>query len=138
MSPALVRREAALAAVALVAALLALAFTDHDSGVVRSDRPSSTTGATWYDAVVGSFGAGQYGRTTACGITLERGTLGIAHPVLPCGARVVVRYRGSQAAARVVDKGTPADGHDFDLTAALAKRLHITRSADVRWRFAQE
>ncbi|MFM8762642.1 MAG: hypothetical protein ACKOFC_05185 [Solirubrobacterales bacterium] len=37
------------------------------------------TVATWYD---------QTGSTTACGVDLERNTLGVAHRSLPCGAEI--------------------------------------------------
>jgi hypothetical protein len=85
--------------------------------------------------LVGSYGRGRYGRSTACGVTLERATLGIAHPVLPCGAKILVRFDGREAEAAVIDKGLETD-HDFDLTAALAAELGVDGTQRVRWRFA--
>ena len=43
--------------------------------------------ATWY-------GPGLYGNRTACGQTLRRSTLGVAHRTLPCGTPVTFYHRG--------------------------------------------
>ena len=47
--------------------------------------------ATWY-------GPGFFGNETACGQTLTRRTVGVAHKTLPCGTKVVIRYGGSYCA----------------------------------------
>ena len=138
MSPALVQREAALAAVALVAALVTLAASDSSSEVAARPRgqPEPSGTGRWYQAVVGSYGPGRYGRTTACGVKLRRDTIGVAHPVLPCGAKIVVAYGGKRVQAAVVDKGPRVAGHDFDLTAGLASELGLSGQDRIRWRFA--
>jgi hypothetical protein len=138
VSPALVQREAALAAVALVAALVTLAFADtppeQASDTTEQSVPLASGG--WYEAVAGSYRPRRYGRLTACGVKLEPGTKGIVHPVLPCGAKIFVLYAGTRIEAPVVDKGLPRAGDDFDLTAALASELALEGTRHVRWRFA--
>jgi rare lipoprotein A len=72
--------------------------------------------ATWY-------GPGFYGRTTACGLTMSRTLLGVAHKTLPCGARVAVLYHGRRITVPVVDRGPFRPGTSYDLTAATAQAL---------------
>jgi rare lipoprotein A (peptidoglycan hydrolase) len=67
---------------------------------------------------------------------VERGTLGIVHPVLPCGTKIFVAYGNRQAFTRVVDRGPVREGRAFDLTAALAAKLGVRGVRDVRWAFA--
>lgn len=71
--------------------------------------------ATWY-------GPGFYGNTTACGQTLRRDTLGVAHRTLECGTRVHFLYKQRTITVRVIDRG-PYGKADWDLTSATAKRL---------------
>lgn len=73
--------------------------------------------ATWY-------GPGFYGNTTACGQTLRRKTLGVAHRELPCGTDVSFLYRGRRITVPVIDRG-PYGEADWDLTNATAKRLRF-------------
>ena len=73
--------------------------------------------ATWY-------GPGFYGNTTACGQTLRRKTLGVAHRTLPCGTKVDFLYKGRRITVPVIDRG-PYGEADWDLTNATAKRLRF-------------
>jgi peptidoglycan hydrolase-like protein with peptidoglycan-binding domain len=72
--------------------------------------------ASWY-------GPGFYGNTTACGQTLRKGTVGVAHKRLPCGTRVVLAHRGNWARAKVIDRGPYVRGRKWDLTKPLAEAL---------------
>src|SRR5205085_12238661 len=54
--------------------------------------------ATWY-------GPGFFGAHTACGQTLTRSLIGVAHRTLPCGTRVRLYYKGHTIVAPVVDRG---------------------------------
>ena len=132
MSPALVRRLVALAAVALLAGALALVL----GGVRSADGGELEPVGRWYEARVGSYGAGLYGRPTACGRELSRATRGIAHPVLPCGAKLFISYGGREVPTEVVDRGPHAAGRDFEATEALAAELGLSGVQVVRWRFA--
>jgi rare lipoprotein A len=76
-------------------------------------RPSI---ATWY-------GPGDYGRKTACGVTLTKATIGVANRTLRCGTQVAVYYQGTTMVVPVIDRGPYANHADWDLTAAAAKAL---------------
>ena len=140
MSPALVQRQLALAGVALVSALGALAFArgEREGTQDSEDDPVPVAAGRWYVANVGVYGRGFFGRTTPCGVALTRRTLGISHTVLPCGAKIVVAYRGKEVPTAVVDRGAYAPGHEFELTQALASELGVEGPTTVRWRFASE
>jgi rare lipoprotein A len=72
--------------------------------------------ASWY-------GPGFYGNRTACGRTLGRGTLGVAHKSLPCGTKVAFRYNGRTVVAPVIDRGPYSGNREYDLTAETKRRL---------------
>ncbi|HSK15449.1 MAG TPA: hypothetical protein VK915_04705 [Gaiellaceae bacterium] len=131
MPGGLVRRQAALAGVALIGALGAIALT-RAAGDDPGEPPASVV--QWTEARVGIFVVAE--EPTDCGLTLEAGTVGVAHPVLPCGARLVLAYRGRQAQAEVVARGPVDTGRAFDVSPALAEELGLAGEADVRWRFA--
>jgi hypothetical protein len=80
--------------------------------------------ATW-------FGPGFYGRQTACGQTLTRTLLGVAHRTLPCGAQVALLYRGRTITVPVVDRGPFGPGADFDLTAGTARALGVSATVPI-------
>jgi rare lipoprotein A (peptidoglycan hydrolase) len=89
-----------------------------------SAKRSLKNGITVYRASAASwYGPGFYGNRTACGRTLGRGTLGVAHKSLPCGTKVTFRYRGRTVVAPVIDRGPYAGNREYDLTAATKQRL---------------
>lgn len=139
MSPALARRALLLAAVTLLGGMVALALTDRLSDGQVSNLPEAVgpPGGGWYEALAGVERGSVYGRPTACGHILERSTMGFAHPVLPCGAKVYLGYGGKEVLTQVVARGPTAGGVQFGLTDALARELGITRRATIRWRFAR-
>jgi hypothetical protein len=69
------------------------------------------------------FGPGLFGGPLACGGTLQPGTRGVAHKTLPCGSKVVLRFRGRTLTTRVVDRGPYVGGREFDLTQATRNDL---------------
>ena len=81
--------------------------------------------ATWY-------GPGFFGNKTACGKTLRRSTLGVAHRRLPCGTKVVVRYKGNYVRTKVIDRGPYAHGAKWDLTQKTARTLGFEVTDKVR------
>jgi rare lipoprotein A (peptidoglycan hydrolase) len=135
MNAALVRRQAALAGVALVAALIALALArlgDSDG----SEPVAPLNVPRWQEAVASSYGPGRYGQQTACGVELAPETRGLAHPVLPCGVDILVFFQGKTARAEVLDRGPQGGGAEFELTEALAQDLGLSGTQQIRWRFA--
>lgn len=81
--------------------------------------------ATWY-------GPGFYGKRTACGVRLGRGTLGVAHRTLPCGTRVTFYHDGHFATVAVIDRGPFRRGVAWDLTAAAARQLGFRSTGVLR------
>ena len=134
MSPALLQRQAALAAGALLATLGVLALGHRDEP--EPALPPVAVGVQWERAVVGVLPARAYSRETACGVRLDSGTLGVAHPLLPCGADLVVSREDKEIRTEVVERARVAAGRDFELTQALAAELGVTEETAIRWRFA--
>jgi Lytic transglycolase len=134
VNPGLVQRQAGLAAAALLATLGVLAVGK------RGEEPSPVGPAPptiqWQSAVVGVVPARAYARETSCGAHLDAGSIGIVHPVLPCGVDLVVTYRGKQVRAEVVNRGPVGGGRDFEVTKALADRLGFSGRQTIQWRFA--
>ncbi len=83
------------------------------------------------NAVATIFGAGLWGRHTACGERLGKATLGVASRTLKCGSKVAVYYRGRELTVPVVDRGPFTTGVTWDLTLATAKALGITATSTV-------
>jgi rare lipoprotein A (peptidoglycan hydrolase) len=80
--------------------------------------------ATWY-------GPGFFGNRTACGKTLTRTTMGVAHKRMRCGSKVLLRYKGRYVRTRVIDRGPYAHGAKWDLTQATARALDFEYTDDV-------
>lgn len=104
------------------------------TGVVNRTTRSAITKrmrrqkASWY-------GPGFYGNRTACGQTLRKDTVGVAHRTLPCGTKVVFAYGGRFVRTRVIDRGPFVKRNyerDWDLTGALAERLRFEGVDTVR------
>jgi len=137
VTPKLPRRASVPAGVALAGAALAAAFGAGGSGSHQSNpRSAPAPGGGWYSALVAVDRAERPGVVTACGLTLSSGTRGVVHPLLPCGTRLVLSHRGSLEPARVVDRVSPLPGQDFAVTPGLARRLRLSGTARVDWRFA--
>lgn len=132
MKAGLARRQAALAAVALTGALGAIALSRLADEPEAPPPPTATV--EWQEARVGVLAPG--GEPTSCGVTLTEASVGVAHPVLPCGARLMLELAGRRAEAEVVAQGPVAEGRAFDVTPALAGQLGIAGDEIVRWRFA--
>ena len=133
MNAALARRQAGLAGVALVGALGAIALTHMGDG--SSEPPARQAVVEWEQAQVATFPVTD--QPTACDVTLTASSFGVAHPVLPCGAKLLLDYQGRRAEAEVVERGSVGQGRSFDLTPALAEQLGIAGEATVRWRFSE-
>ena len=139
MRAAVVERELALAAVALVAVVLALtvaALAEDSSGQPRAPASVVPAEGEWYTALAAPYRVDTSEPMTRCGQPARATLLGIAHPVLPCGAKVVVRYGDAEMLTQVVDRGSGRPGREFELTAPLAARLELRGTQQLEWRFA--
>jgi rare lipoprotein A len=96
------------------------------------DRPTSRLlqvvngAASWY-------GPGFYGRQTASGERLRRGTLTAAHRTLPFGTRVRVTNleNGRTVVVRINDRGPFRAHRVIDLAHGAASELQMMRSGEV-------
>jgi hypothetical protein len=129
-------RQLALAAVALLATLASLALSRDEGPGPGGAAPAPTVSETWSDAPAGPVAEDRYGSRTTCGEELTREVRGIVHPVLPCGARIVISFGGREAETEVVDQGPVGAGEEFSLTAPLAAELGVEGLQTVRWRFS--
>ena len=136
MTPALAQRQLALAGVALLAIVAAIVLVDRardDPGASAAPPPVA---ADWRRALAGPYTLPAGTKLTACGQRASESILGVAHPVLPCGAKVVIRFDDQDVLTQVVDRGAGLPGREFDLTPALAKRIGLTGVQPIDWRFA--
>jgi hypothetical protein len=134
------QRVLALTGAGLLAGVLAIAVAQQYAGRARASglRPAVGEGASWSGAVAGV--ARDYtgrGKRSSCGWMLLPETLGVVHPVLPCGTKLFVELGGRRVYTQVVDRGPVPSREDFDLTAALADRLGLAGTRSVRWAFAR-
>jgi hypothetical protein len=140
VSSAFLQRAVLLAAVTLLGGVIALALADRlrDSGS-SENLPEAVVppGGGWYEALAGLESRRVYGRPTACGHVIEPSTMGFAHPVLPCGAKIYLGHADKEVLTQVVGHGPTPGGVQFGLTEALARELGIDGRATIRWRFAR-
>jgi rare lipoprotein A len=128
----LAQRQAAFAAIALLAAVVAVGVTSGRQHAARTLPPAVGS----YTALAGSSGAIAYGKRTACGQVINARTEGVAHPVLPCGVKIYVSYDGRHVLTQVIDRGPSVPGREFDLTEPLARRLGLVGVQRVTWSYA--
>jgi len=88
------------------------------------DATAPQLGVTVYRPGIASwYGPTSSESTTACGIPLERWTLGVAHRTLPCGTPVAFYYKGRTLVVPVIDRGPFMRGRTWDLTQATHEAL---------------
>ena len=92
---------------------------------------------TWYTALAGARGPASLGKRTACGQVIGADTVGVAHPVLPCGAKIYIAFGRKHVLTQVIDRGPYVPGRQFDLTEALANRLGLRGVQQIQWAYAR-
>jgi rare lipoprotein A (peptidoglycan hydrolase) len=93
---------------------------------------------TWrFDPDISWYGPGFYGHGTACGQTLTKSLMGVAHRTLPCGTLVTFRANGRQVTVPVVDRGPYVAGRTWDMTRALCKYLGHCYTGSIEWRLGR-
>jgi hypothetical protein len=137
---AVAQRLLALGAVALLAGLIALAVIERRS-VDASATPvpvgAVAPGGGWYSALAASRGPAGDAERTTCGLILTGKSLGVSHPVLPCGAKLLIRFGGQTVLTEVIDNKLKSGGRQFELTEQLAQMLGIDGTQQIDWRFAE-
>jgi len=140
MNRVLVQRAVWLAGITFVAAIAALALTRRDAGSGENLPGAVVVPGTdngYYTARAAPYQPTASRRRTACGKPFLKTTQGVAHPVLPCGVRVYIRFHGREVLTQVVDRGPNVPGREFDVTKALADRLDLHGTQTIHWRFAR-
>jgi len=140
VNPALVQRAVWLAAICFVAVIAAVAITRRDSGSGKKLPGAVVVPGTkngYYTARAAPYSPTPSHPRTACGRPFLKTTQGVAHPVLPCGVRVYIRFQGREVLTQVIDRGPNVSGRDFDITKALANRLDLHGTQTIQWRFAR-
>jgi hypothetical protein len=120
----------------LLAALAGLAVASHFRDSAPAPKLPARVG-NWYQARAAPMRADLEGTTTACGVELGRQTMGLADPVLPCGAKIYVGYADEDVLTQVIATGPGPAGTRFGLSPALAQSLGIERPVTVRWSYAR-
>jgi peptidoglycan lytic transglycosylase len=140
-SPILAQRQLSLGAAAVLGVVLALAVAARDDSAPRAasllPRPAVSDLSGWYSALAGVRARPLAGRPSRCGTLLSPKTLGVDHPVLPCGAKIFVAYKGKTALTTIVDRGPYGPGREFELTPALADLFGLSGIQTIRWSFAR-
>ena len=126
-------RAAGLAGVSLVALAVALAVAAHHTKKAALPTPAGQ----WYTALAAPYTPTPASKTGACGVVIGPTTMGVGHPVLPCGAKIFVKLGNKEVLTQVVDRGHTVPGRDFDVTIALAKLLDLRGTESIQWRFAR-
>jgi rare lipoprotein A len=140
VSPTVLQRAVWLAGITLVVAVAALALARRDAGGghnIPGAVPVPGTQGGYYTSRAAPYGPSAGHRRTACGEAFTSETQGIAHPVLPCGVKIYIRFRGKEVLTQVVDRGPNVPGRDFDITKALADRLGLHGAQIIHWRYAR-
>lgn len=126
-----------LAAIALLAGLVALAVVrDADGETTAEPTGAPAPGGGWYEALAGTRGPAGDAERTTCGLVLTARSQGVTHPVLPCGAKLLIRYGGLTVLTEVIDNRLKSSGRQFELTDRLARRIGLDGTQEVDWRFA--
>lgn len=141
MSPVLAQRQLALLAAAVAGVVIGLAVANRDHTVLVNapmfPEPAASDPSGWYSALAAVRRRPLAGHASGCATLLAPKTLGVDHPVLPCGAKLFVRYGKKTVLTTVVDRGPLAPGAEFEVTPALADVLGLSGVQTIRWSFAR-
>lgn len=136
LTAGLAQRGIASLAVVLLVVLVGLAIASRRDGSASEPKLPARVG-DWYQARAAPLDADLEGTTTACGVELTARTMGLADPVLPCGAKIYVGYGDEDVLTQVIATGPGPAGTRFGLTPALARSLGIERPVTIRWSYAR-
>jgi hypothetical protein len=103
----------------------------------RASSPGTVSKSAWHhDPDISWFGPGLYGNGTACGQTMTKTLVGVAHRSLPCGTLVTFRYKGRTVTVPVVDRGPYVAGRTWDLTKGACTLLAHCFTGTIDWKLA--
>jgi predicted RNA-binding Zn-ribbon protein involved in translation (DUF1610 family) len=138
MTEVLGQRLVVLAAVALLGAVVALAIVERRADDGLAGPTSAPAPSGWYTAFAGPRGPAGDAQRTTCGQVLAPDSLGVTHPVLSCGAKVILRNGDKQVLSEVIDNVLVEAGRELEVTDALGQMLDLDETREIEWRFATE
>ena len=133
------QRVLALAGIALLSGVAIFAGRGLAERSSEPDLPAAVPapGGGWYEGLAAASGdAFAADGQTDCGHVLLPGSMGVAHPVLPCDAKLYIRFGNTEVLTQVLAHGPRVAGHDFQLTPALAARLGLRGTRPIEWRYS--
>src|SRR5258705_12662045 len=92
-------RAAALAGIAVLGIAIALAVAHHKDHETALPAPAGQ----WYVALAAPYTPSKQKVTSACGVVIGPTTAGVAHPGLPCGAKIYIPSGGNQVLSQLID-----------------------------------
>jgi rare lipoprotein A (peptidoglycan hydrolase) len=141
VSPVVLRRVVWLVGICFVAVLAAVVISQRTGRSSEQSLPGAVavpgTESGYYTGRAAPYSPTGAHARTACGQPFTDRTQGVAHPVLPCGVRIYIRFHGKEVLTQVIDRGPAVPGRDFDITKALANRLGLHGAQTIQWRFAK-
>jgi hypothetical protein len=108
----------------------------HDPVTQRAASAAAAPGGGWFDALAASRGAAGDAERTTCGLILTEQSLGITEPVLPCHAKILIRFGDRTFLTEVIDNRLKAGGRQFEVTDGLAQEMGLDGTQRIQWRFA--
>jgi hypothetical protein len=136
MPGSVVERVAFLAAVALLGGVVALAVGERRAENAASALSGAPAPAGWNHSFAGSRGPVGDAQRTTCGQILTPQSLGVTHPVLPCGVKLVLRSGDQLVLTEVIDNTLTDPGRQLEVTEKLAELLGLQGMRDLEWRYA--
>lgn len=133
MSSSLALRILVLAACGLLAVVATLAVRRAHEVDAQGSSPEPVA---WYTGRAAPYAPTAKKRTT-CGQRLDDKTRGVAHPLLPCGVKVFLRFHGHEVLTHVIDRGPTVAGREFDVTKPLADEIGLHGTQKIQWAFAR-
>jgi hypothetical protein len=135
MTPALAQRLIALAGIALLAALLAISLKPSTSHEAHLPRSIPAPGGGWYTDLMAPNGTA-FRAPRSCGLVLGAQSLGLSSEVYPCRTKIWLHLAGEDVLTQVIARSAPPPGATFELSPALARKIGVSGTQEVRWRFA--
>ena len=121
----------------MLAGLVAVAIVSQRDATAASNPGEVATGpAGWYVALGAPRPPAGDAEKTSCDLILTAKSLGVSHPVLPCGAKLLIKYGDTTVLTEVIDNNLTSSGRQLELTDALAKLIGLDGTQELRWRYA--
>lgn len=121
----------------MLAGLVAVATVSRREASAAPSRGAEATGPSgWFVALGAPRPPAGDAEKTSCDLILTAKSLGVTHPVLPCRAKLLLRYGDTTVLTEVIGNDLTSGGRQLELTDALAKLIGLDGTQELRWRYA--